>query len=72
MPVHQVPDFTKLSKESVTVSVTESDRFHLGEPREEHVFHGARGHQQGEGGGDLSVDVGFTTTLKITHVFFLR
>ena len=68
MPVHQVPDFTKLSKESVT----ESDWFHLAEPREEHVFRGARGHQQGEGGGALSVDAGFTTPIKITHVFFLH
>lgn len=45
MPVHQVPNFTKLSKEeSVTVSVTEPDWIQLGEPREKQASCGARGH----------------------------
>lgn len=45
MPVHQVPNFTKLSKEeSVTVSVTESDWIQLGEPRGKPGSHGTRRH----------------------------
>lgn len=59
MPVHQVPNFTKLSKESVTVSVTESDWIQLGELREKQASRGARRHQQREVGGAFSVDVGF-------------
>ena len=43
MPVHQVLNFTMLSKEeSVTVSVTESDWIQSGELREKQISCGAR------------------------------
>lgn len=74
MPVHQVPNFTRLSKEgSVTVSATESGWIQSGEPRERRTSRDAhsQGDGQRDGGGAFSADMGFTAHVRETQPSFV-